>query len=84
MAFLLLRHTGFRGSDAVRLTWSEVHFDSREIERLTQKRRKLVVLPVHKELLFALESEYVRRSPQPHERVLLNPNTGESLRRPRL
>lgn len=68
----------------MRLTWSEVHFDSREIERLTQKRRKLVVLPVHTELLFALESEYARRSPQPNERVLLNPNTGESLRRPRL
>jgi integrase len=84
LAFLLLRHTGFRGSDAVQLTWSEVHFDSREIERLTQKRRKLVVLPVHTELLFALESEYARRNPQPHERVLLNPNTGESLRRPRL
>jgi integrase len=36
LAFLLLRHTGFRGSDAVQLTWAEVRFDTREIERLTQ------------------------------------------------
>jgi integrase len=84
LAFLLLRHTGFRGSDAVQLTWSEVRFDSREIERITQKRRKLVVLPVHTELLFALETEYARRNPRPDERVLLNPNTGHALRRPRL
>jgi integrase len=84
LAFLLLRHTGFRGSDAVQLTWAEVRFDTREIERLTQKRRKLVVLPVHTELLFALETEYARRNPQAHERVLLNPKTGHALRRPRL
>jgi integrase len=83
-AFLLLRHTGFRGSDVVQLTWAEIHFDRREIERCTQKRRKLVVMPIHTELLFALESEYARRNPQPHERVLLNPNTGQPLRRPRL
>jgi integrase len=63
LAFLLLRHSGFRGSDAVQLTWSEVRFDSREIERLTQERRKLVVLPVHTQLLFALEAEYARRNP---------------------
>jgi integrase len=84
LTFLLLRYTGLRGSDAVQLTWSEVHFDRREIERLTQKRRKLVVLPLHPELLFALESEHARRKPQPHERVLLNPATGKALRRPRL
>ena len=84
LAFLLLRHTGLRGSDAVQLTWAEIHFDRREIERLTQKRRKLVVLPIHTELMFALEAEHQRRKPQPHERVLLNPTTGNPLRRPRL
>jgi integrase len=83
-AFLLLRHTGFRGSDAVQVTWAEIHFDRREIERRTQKRRKVVVLPIHTELMFALEAEHARRNPQPHERVLLNPNTGQPLRRPRL
>jgi hypothetical protein len=46
LAFLLLRHTGLRGSDAVQLTWAEIYFDRREIERVTQKRRKLVVLPI--------------------------------------
>ena len=46
--------------------------------------RKLVVLPIHPELLFALEAEFVRRNPEPNERVLLNPRTGGPLRRPRL
>jgi len=84
LIFLLLRHTGFRGSDAVGITWAEVHFDRREIERVTQKRRKLVVLPIHPELLFVLEAEYLKRNPKPHERVLLNRSTGNPLRRPRL
>jgi integrase len=84
LSFLLLRHTGLRGSDAVQLTWAEIHFDRREIERLTQKRRKLVVLPIHTELLFALEAEHARRKPQPHDRVLINPATKTPLRRPRL
>ena len=39
LIFLVLRHTGLRGSDAVGITWAEVHFDRREIERVTQKRR---------------------------------------------
>jgi integrase len=84
LIFLLLRHTGFRGSDAVAITWEEVHFDRREIERVTQKCKKLVVLPIHPELLFALEAECARRNPEPNERVLLNPSTGDPLRRPRL
>ena len=84
LTFLLLRHTGFRGSDAVQLTWAVVHFDRREIESVTQKRRKLVVLPIHTELMFALETEHARRNLLPSERALLNPNTKEPLRRPRL
>jgi integrase len=84
LAFLLLRHTGFRGSDAVRLTWAEVGFGKREIERLTQKRKKLVVLPIHTELLFALQAEHDKRKPKPGDVVLLNPATGTALRRPRL
>lgn len=84
LIFLLLRWTGFRGSDAVALTWREVHFDRIEIERVTQKRRKRVILPMHTELLFALEAERERRRPAPSERVLLNPATGKPLTRPRL
>jgi integrase len=63
LAFLLLRWTGFRGSDAVSLIWSEIHFDDKEIERVTQKRKKKVVLPIQTELLFALEAEHARRTP---------------------
>jgi integrase len=84
LIFLLLRWTGLRGSDAVSLTWREVHFESKEIERVTQKRKKKVVLPIHTELLFALESDYERRRPQPIDRVLLNPSTRRPLSRPRL
>ena len=84
LIFLLLRWTGFRGSDAVSLTWGEVSFHRKEIERVTQKRRKKVVLPIQTELLFALEAEHDRRKPQPLDRVLLNPATGRPLTRPRL
>lgn len=84
LAFLLLRWTGLRGSDAVKLIWGEVHLSSKEIERVTQKRRKKVILPIHSELLFALELEHDRRHPAPTDRVLLNPATGKPMTRPRL
>ena len=84
LIFLLLRWTGFRGSDAVSVTWREVHFDRKEIERVTQKRKKRVILPIQTELLFALEVECERRKPEPSDRVLLNPATGKPLTRPRL
>jgi integrase/recombinase XerC/integrase/recombinase XerD len=84
LSFLLLRWTGFRGSDAVGLRWEEIDWEAREINRVTQKRRKRVVLPVHQELLFALEAERERRNPLPESRVLLNPSNGKALTRPRL
>lgn len=84
LTLLLLRWTGLRGSDAVRLTWDEVHFDRKEIERVTQKRKKRVILPIYSELLFLLEAEYEGRRPEPTERVLINPATGKPLTRPRL
>ena len=84
LAFLLLRWTGLRGSDAVKLTWGELNLSTKEIDRVTQKRRKRVVLPIHSELLFALELERDRRHPAPTDRVLLNPATGKSMTRPRL
>lgn len=84
LAFTVLRWTGLRGSDAVALTWAEVDFEGREIERVTQKRGKRVVIPIHTDLLFALEAERERRNPNPWERVLLNPETGKPFTRPRL
>jgi integrase len=84
LVIALLRWTGFRGSDAVALTWGEVDFEGREIMRVTQKRRKRVVVPIHTELLFALETERDKRKPEPWERVLLNPETGAAFTRPRL
>lgn len=84
LAFQLLRWTGFRGSDAVALTWGEVDWEASEVVRVTQKRCKRVVVPIHKELLFALEAERVRRNPQPWDRVLLNPATNKPYTRMRL
>jgi integrase len=84
LAFLLLRWTGLRGSDVVGLRWEEIDWETREINRLTQKRRKRVVLPIHQELFFALEAERDQRNPQPEERVLLNPETNRPLTRPHL
>ena len=83
-AFLVLRWTGLRGSDAVTLRWAEVDFESGEISRLTLKRRKRVVIPMHSELRFALEAESQRRHPSPEDLVLLNPATGKPMTRPRL
>jgi integrase len=84
LIFLLLRWTALRGSDAVNLTWREVSFERKEIERLTQKRRKKVIVPLNKELLFALEVEQELRNPNPADRVLINPATGRPMTRPRL
>jgi integrase len=49
-----------------------------------QKRKKRVILPIHSELFFLLEAEYERITPQPSDRVLMNPATGKPLTRPRL
>lgn len=84
LTFLLLRWTGMRGSDAVGLRWEEIDWGAREVNRLTLKRRKRIVLPLHQELLFALEVERDNRNPKPEDRVLLNPATGQALTRPRL
>jgi len=84
LAFLLLRWTGLRVSDAVGLRWGEIDWETREIDRLTQKRRKRVILPIHQELFFALEVERDRRNPQPEDRVLINPETNRPFTRRRL
>ena len=84
LSFLVLRWTGFRGSDAVTLSFREVNFGTKEVERLTRKRKKKVVLPLHPELLFALEAERDSRNAQPTDLVLVNPVTGQPLTRPRL
>jgi integrase len=82
--FLLLRWIGMRGSDVVGLTWGDVHFDRREIERITQKRRKPVIIPIHSELLFALQVEFERRSPDPEDQVLKQTRERGRMARPRL
>ncbi|HWF36951.1 MAG TPA: site-specific integrase [Candidatus Acidoferrales bacterium] len=84
LAFLLLRHTGFRGFDAADLKWSEVDLRERSISRVTHKRRKSVWVSLHPELHFALETECEKQRPQLADRVLLNPDTGRPMTRPGL
>jgi integrase len=77
LAFLLLRWTGLRGNDAVNLTWSAVRFDqgeNGEIEVMTQKRRKLAVVPMSTELRTALEA-VMQPAKQSSDFVLVNPYT---------
>ena len=66
------------------ITWAEIYLDRKEIERVTQKRKKKVILPIATELLFALEAEFHRRKPAPTQVVLVNPATGGRLTRPGL
>lgn len=84
LSLLVLRWTGFRGSDAVRATWQEMNLVAKEAQRLTQKRKKRVTIPLHPELLFALETERCLRKPAPGDCVLMNPATGKPLTRPGL
>ncbi len=79
LAFQLFRWTGLRRSDVIALTWGEIDWQSAEINRLTQKRKKRVLLPIPQELLFALEAERDRRKPDLQDRVLLHPGTHEPL-----
>ena len=87
-SFLVLRWTGFRRSDATILTWEEVYFGRNEIDHVCKKTRrttgKMVTIPIAAELLMALETERERRNPQPSERVLLDPTTGEPFDKPHL
>jgi integrase/recombinase XerD len=84
LSFLLLRHTGLRGFDATDLRWSDLDLRDRMLSRLTHKRAKQVWIPLHQELLFALEAEFAKRDPLPGDHVLINPDTKKPMSRPRL
>ncbi len=78
--FLLLRWSGLRVSDAVRLQWEHVHFgrgSNGEIEILTQKRSKVAIIPLSTELREDLEA-LKERKPSNQDYVLVNPETGVS------
>ena len=80
-AFLLLRWSGLRVSDAGRLQWKHVHFDrgsNGEIEILTQKRSKVAIIPLSTELREDLEALRMERKPSNQDYVLLNAETGVS------
>ena len=76
LLFALFRWTGFRRSDVVDARWGEVHFDTKEIQRVTIKRGKEVFVPITKELFSVLRKEYKHRMPKPTDQIVLNSNTG--------
>jgi integrase len=80
--FLLLRWTGLRGSDAVDLRWKQIDLEAGEINRLTQKRKKQVVIPIHKELREGLREANARQRPAPTDHVAINPATKKPMTRP--
>ena len=46
---------GLSGSNGITLAFRELRCDSKEVERLTRKRKKRAVLPLHPELFLALD-----------------------------
>lgn len=79
---LVLRWTGLRGSDAIKLQWEHVRFDqgtNGEIEIMTQKRTKTAIIPLSTELRNALEQTLDDRRKKakvgPTDFVLYNPAT---------
>jgi integrase len=82
LAYLLLRWTGLRGSDAVNLTWGDVYFDkgtNGEISIRTQKGRRLkkqAEIPLSTELRNALVAAKKSQVGTPVDFVLINPYTG--------
>lgn len=79
-AFIVLRWTGLRASDAVKLTWANVHFErgaNGEIELVTQKRGKTAIIPLSPELHDALQNAFHKQKPQPEQQVLINPDTAK-------
>jgi integrase len=55
LVYLLMRWTGLRVSDVAALTWSAVDLEKRTLTWLTQKRKKLVCVPLSEELTAELE-----------------------------
>jgi integrase/recombinase XerC/integrase/recombinase XerD len=78
--FLLLRWTGLRKSDVLSLKWENVHFErgvNGEIEKMTQKRSKLAIIPLSTELRNALEDLYRDQKRRQDDLVLLNSKDGK-------
>lgn len=83
LLFLAFRWTGLRRGDIADLHWCDIDFSRKEIQRITQKRKKLVFIPLHGEFLALLQQQYERIKPAPDDNVLRNQNgepyTGQRL-----
>lgn len=83
LAFELLLHTGIRREDACVLTWKSIQFDHNMIVFRAGKNTSDIEIPIHEDLLPALEAEYARQTkangtaPASTACVLLNPETGD-------
>ena len=61
LPYLLLRHTGLRGSDAISVAWSSINWTTGTLTWITKKRRTTVVIPLVTELRDALADKFSRR-----------------------
>ena len=73
LIFLLFRWTGMRASDVAALTWNEVDFNAAKIRRVTQKRKKLITVPLAPVLLEELKQWQGLLQPELSDKVV--PNT---------
>jgi integrase len=73
MVFLVFRHTGLRIGDATLFSFEHVDFATSEMDIITQKFKKRVILPLPPELMTAMRIERERRNAGPQDRILINP-----------
>ena len=73
LIFLLFRWTGMRASDVAALTWNEIDFNATKIRKVTQKRKKLITVPLAPVLLEELKQWRGLLQPELSDKVV--PNT---------
>jgi integrase len=78
LAFMLFRWTGMRRSDVAALRWRDIDLSTKRIIKLTQKRKKLVIVPMAPALYQELARWHEILAPEPGDEVLVN-FTGEKL-----
>jgi len=64
LAFLLLKHTGMRGSDVAAVTWESINWTDRSLRWQTKKRRTWVTIPLHGLLMKELDAAFKDRNQQ--------------------
>ena len=70
LAFLILKHTGLRGSDVSELTWSSINWTEKTLVWKTKKRGVTVTVPLCEPLIEILDNAFRSCSNSPEEKIL--------------